>query len=91
MHPLTQAMDKACDIFQSMGFGIADGPELETEYYNFDALNIPKRPSGAGDARHILATPKQYHQNLPPEVRWGANLKSDGKLFVKDSYFFGCR
>lgn len=42
LHPLTQAMDKACDIFQSMGFEIADGPELETEYYNFDALNIPK-------------------------------------------------
>ena len=41
LHPLTQAMDKACDIFQSMGFEIADGPELETEYYNFDALNIP--------------------------------------------------
>ena len=41
LHPLTQAMDKAGDIFQSMGFEIADGPELETEYYNFDALNIP--------------------------------------------------
>lgn len=42
LHPLTQATDKACDIFQSMGFEIADGPEMETEYYNFDALNIPK-------------------------------------------------
>lgn len=42
LHPLTQAMDKAGDIFQSMGFEIVDGPELETEYYNFDALNIPK-------------------------------------------------
>ena len=42
LHPLTQAMDKAGDIFQSMGFEVADGPELETEYYNFDALNIPK-------------------------------------------------
>ena len=41
LHPLTQAMDKASDIFQSMGFEVADGPELETEYYNFDALNIP--------------------------------------------------
>ena len=41
LHPLTQAMDKAGDIFQSMGFEVADGPELETEYYNFDALNIP--------------------------------------------------
>jgi len=42
LHPLTQAMDKAYEIFQSMGFEIADGPEKETEFYNFDALNVPK-------------------------------------------------
>ncbi|NOY35438.1 MAG: phenylalanine--tRNA ligase subunit alpha [bacterium] len=42
LHPLTQAQKKATDIFSSMGFEIAEGPELETEYYNFDALNIPK-------------------------------------------------
>ena len=60
LHPLTQAMDKAGDIFQSMGFEIADGPELETEYYNFDALEHSQRPSGAGDARHFwLKTKKE--------------------------------
>ncbi|MCK6462260.1 MAG: phenylalanine--tRNA ligase subunit alpha [Candidatus Pacebacteria bacterium] len=42
LHPLTQVTERACDIFQSMGFEIADGPELENEFYNFDALNIPK-------------------------------------------------
>jgi len=42
LHPLTQAQKKAAGIFSSMGFEIAEGPELETEYYNFDALNIPK-------------------------------------------------
>ncbi len=42
LHPLTQAQKKATDIFSSMGFEIAEGPELENEYYNFDALNIPK-------------------------------------------------
>ena len=41
LHPLTRAMEKAADIFQSMGFEVAEGPEMETEYYNFDALNIP--------------------------------------------------
>lgn len=41
-HPLTQAIEKAAGIFQSMGFEIAEGPEVEMEYYNFDALNIPK-------------------------------------------------
>lgn len=42
LHPLTQLIEKACDIFASMGFSVADGPEVETEFYNFDALNIPK-------------------------------------------------
>ncbi len=41
-HPLSLAQKKAADIFSSMGFEVAEGPELETEYYNFDALNIPK-------------------------------------------------
>ena len=42
LHPLTLAMNEACGIFQTMGFEIAQGPELETEWYNFDALNVPK-------------------------------------------------
>ena len=42
LHPLTLVQKKATDIFSSMGFEIADGPELETEHYNFDALNIPQ-------------------------------------------------
>lgn len=42
LHPLTLAMNEACFIFQTMGFEIANGPELEKEWYNFDALNVPK-------------------------------------------------
>lgn len=42
LHPLTLVQNKAVDVFSSMGFEIAQGPELETEYYNFDALNISK-------------------------------------------------
>ena len=42
LHPITQIRRQAEDIFQSMGFTVADGPEIETEYYNFDALNIPQ-------------------------------------------------
>ncbi|NOX37199.1 MAG: phenylalanine--tRNA ligase subunit alpha [Calditrichaeota bacterium] len=41
-HPLTQVLDEIKSIFQSLGFTIADGPEVETDYYNFEALNIPK-------------------------------------------------
>lgn len=42
LHPLTQVMDEIKRIFMGMGFSIADGPEVEYDYYNFEALNIPK-------------------------------------------------
>ncbi len=41
LHILTRVEREICDIFRSLGFAIADGPEVETEFYNFDALNIP--------------------------------------------------
>ena len=41
-HPLTQVLDELIDIFIGMGFEIAEGPEVELDYYNFEALNIPK-------------------------------------------------
>ena len=40
-HPLTVLMEEIGDLFIGMGFEIADGPELESEWHNFDALNIP--------------------------------------------------
>ncbi|MGL4370188.1 MAG: phenylalanine--tRNA ligase subunit alpha [Spirochaetota bacterium] len=42
IHPLSQFQYEIEDIFTSMGFDILDGPEVETEYYNFEALNVPK-------------------------------------------------
>lgn len=42
LHPLTQVLDELKDIFIGMGFSIAEGPEVEFDYYNFEALNIPK-------------------------------------------------
>ena len=42
LHALTQARYKVAEIFSSMGFEILQGPELETDYYNFEALNIPE-------------------------------------------------
>ena len=40
-HPVTQTLDEITSIFVSMGFGIADGPEIEDDYHNFEALNFP--------------------------------------------------
>lgn len=42
LHPMTQVLSEIIDIFKSIGFQVADGPEIETDYYNFEALNIPK-------------------------------------------------
>ena len=42
LHPITQITQKICDIFIRLGFDVAEGPEVETDYYNFEALNIPK-------------------------------------------------
>ena len=41
LHPLTQVTEEICAIFNRMGFSIAEGPEIETEYNNFTGLNIP--------------------------------------------------
>ena len=42
LHPLTKVLEEVKEIFLGMGFSVAEGPEVETDYYNFEALNIPK-------------------------------------------------
>ena len=42
IHPVTRIMREATDIFTAMGFSVEEGPEVELDYYNFEALNIPK-------------------------------------------------
>lgn len=41
IHPITKTMERMIQIFTAMGFNVEEGPEVETEYYNFEALNIP--------------------------------------------------
>ncbi len=41
-HPLTQVVDQIKEIFIGMGYSIAEGPEVESDYYNFEALNLPR-------------------------------------------------
>ena len=42
LHPITQTTEEICDIFIKLGFHVVEGPEVELDYYNFEALNIPK-------------------------------------------------
>ena len=41
-HPITQTLDRIVEIFSHLGFEVVEGPEVELDYYNFEALNIPK-------------------------------------------------
>lgn len=41
LHPVTQALRKAITFFDDLGFEVYEGPEIDTEWYNFDALNVP--------------------------------------------------
>ncbi|MDD9910112.1 MAG: phenylalanine--tRNA ligase subunit alpha [Ahrensia sp.] len=42
IHPISQVMDEITAIFADMGFSVAEGPDIETDYYNFTALNFPE-------------------------------------------------
>ena len=59
LHPVTQVQMEIEDLFTSLGFAVLDGPEVETEYHNFDALNIPADTSGARHAGYVLAHRRQ--------------------------------
>jgi phenylalanyl-tRNA synthetase alpha chain len=51
-HPITQILEEVIDIFSRLGFDVVEGPEVELDYYNFEALNIPK----GHPAREMQAT-----------------------------------
>jgi phenylalanyl-tRNA synthetase alpha chain len=61
-HPLVQMEDEIIEIFRGMGFNVKEGPEIETEYYNFEALNTPKDHP----ARDLQDT---FYVDLPPDEK----------------------
>ena len=54
VHPITQVTDELTAIFADMGFAVAEGPDIETDDYNFTKLNFPEDHPARGDARHVL-------------------------------------
>ena len=56
-HPLTTLMERIGDLFVGMGYEVAEGPEVELEWANFDALNIAAGPPGARADGHLLRRP----------------------------------
>lgn len=81
LHPLTQLMDRAVRCFRRMGFAIADGPDIETEWHCFDALNTPADhparneqdtfylPDGRLLRSHTSSVQIRVMENCPPPIR----------------------
>ena len=92
-HPLSQLTDELIGIFQGMGFDVADGPETEDEYHNFDALNTPAdHPArdlhdtfyleGSGLMRtHTSTVQIRVMEQTPPPVR----IISLGRCYRKET------
>lgn len=93
LHPITRTLERMEAIFSRLGFDVASGPEVEDDYYNFEALNIPKdHPARAMhdtfyvDAHTVLRThtsPVQirYMHNSNPPIR----VIAPGKVYRCDS------
>ena len=67
LHPLSLVLYEVIDVFKSLGFVAADGPEIETDYYNFEALNIPK-DHPARDTQQTLYLDTRNSRVAPGEI-----------------------
>lgn len=67
LHPMTQVLYEVVDIFKRIGFQAANGPEIETDYYNFEALNIPK-DHPARDVQQTLYLDTKNSKVNPGEI-----------------------
>jgi len=65
LHPQTLVLYEIIDIFKSIGYQIADGPEIESDYYNFEALNFPK-DHPARDVQQTLTLADIFDKNGQP-------------------------
>ena len=92
-HPLTTVLDEVQNIFIGMGFSIAEGPEVELDYYNFEALNIPKdHPArDTQDSFYITDNVVLRSQTSPVQVRVMEKQKpplriiSPGRVYRSDA------
>ncbi len=94
LHPVTRTLERIEALFRSLGFEVADGPEIETDYYNFSALNQPENHPARSmhdtfylaDGRHLLRThtsPIQirYMETHRPPIR----IIAPGRVYRVDS------
>jgi len=99
VHPVSQVMDELAEIFADLGFSVAEGPEIETQWYNFTALNMPEnhparamqdtfylQPHGDETEPRVLRT-----HTSPVQIRAGENhgaplyVIAPGRVYRSDS------
>ncbi len=93
IHPVIQIRREICDIFATMGFSVVDGPEVELDYYNFEALNMPQ-DHPARDMQdtfyvednivlrtHTSPVQVRVMEKIKPPVR----ILSPGRVYRRDS------
>lgn len=94
VHPVTRTLERIETLFHSLGFEVADGPEIEIDYYNFTALNQPENHPARSmhdtfylaDGKHLLRThtsPIQirYMEKNPPPIK----IIAPGRVYRVDS------
>ncbi len=93
LHPLTKVLDNIKDIAVGMGFEIAEGPEVELDYYNFEALNIPKNHPARDtqDTFYVSDNVVLRTQTSPMQIRVMENKKppiriiAPGRVYRSDA------
>lgn len=93
IHPLNGLIDRALDIFVGLGYTVATGPEMETDYYNFEALNTPPDhpardmqdtfylPDGNLMRTHTSSVQIRYMENHEPPIR----VVAPGRVYRRDT------
>ena len=93
IHPLNGVIDRALDIFIGLGYTVATGPEIESDYYNFEALNTPPDhpardmqdtfylPDGKLLRTHTSSVQIRYMENHQPPIR----IVAPGRVYRRDT------
>ena len=93
VHPLNGTIDKVLDIFVGLGYTVAEGPQVETDYYNFEALNTPADhpardmqdtfylPDGKLLRTHTSSVQIRYMETHEPPIR----IVAPGRVYRRDT------
>lgn len=82
-HPITRVIDEIKEIFMSMGYEVVEGPQIETDYYNFEALNLPKEHPARDMQDSFYITPETLLRTHTSPVQARTMEQKKGAVPVK--------